>query len=368
MFNIEEFLTKVNKTKASDIHIKIGKQPSLRISGSIVKIDEPAITKEDFENILKTMLYGDLADRIKTKNDIDFTYEIPNVSRYRVNYCKELGYPKLTLRTIPYQIPTLEELSLPDSLDAFTKYNNGIVLITGATSSGKSTTIASLIEIINKEKPKHIITIEDPIEFLYTDKKSLITQRGVGVDVNSFSDGIKYALRQDPDIILVGEIRDRDTMESALNAAETGHLVFSTIHTNSASQTINRILGLFDDSTRGFIRERFAKVLRGTIAQKLVPAIEGTGRGGLVPALEIMANTPAIVDYIKKNQLEEVDTLIKRGGYQNMISMNASLFKLFKSGIITKEAALNSTDDEVELNQLMRGIYHGSQNPIDNLL
>ncbi len=368
MFNIEEFLIRVSKTKASDIHLKVGKQPSLRISGNIIKIDEPALSKEDFENILKTMLYGDLIEKVKAKSDIDFTYEIPNVSRYRVNYCKELGYPKLTLRTIPYQIPTLQELSLPESLEVFTKYNNGIVLITGATSSGKSTTIASLIEIINKERPKHIITIEDPIEFLYTDKKSLITQRGIGVDVDSFSDGIKYALRQDPDIILVGEIRDRDTMESALNAAETGHLVFSTIHTNSASQTINRILGLFDDSTRGFIRDRFAKVLRGTVAQKLIPAINGNAKGGLVPALEIMASTPAIVDYIQKNQLEDIDMLIKRGGYQNMVSMNASIFKLYKSGIISKEEALNATDDEVELNQLIRGIYHGSQNPVDNLL
>lgn len=368
MFNIEEFLIKVNKTKASDIHLKIGKQPSLRISGNIVRVDEPVITKEDFENMLKTMLYGDLAEKIQKRSDIDFTYEIPNVSRYRVNYCMELGYPKLTLRTIPYQIPTLEDLSLPNSLETFTKYNNGIVLITGATSSGKSTTIASLIEIINKERQKHIITIEDPIEFLYTDKKSLITQRGVGVDVASFSDGIKYALRQDPDIILVGEIRDRDTMESALNAAETGHLVFSTIHTNSASQTINRMLGLFDDSTRGFIRDRFAKVLRGTIAQKLIPALENKGKGGLVPALEIMASTPAIVDYIQKNQLEEIDMLIKKGGYQNMTSMNASIFKLLKNGIISREEALNATDDEVELNQMLRGIYHGSASPVDNLL
>lgn len=366
MFNIEEFLRKVNKTKASDIHLKIGKSPSLRIAGNIVKIDEPPITEEDFENMLNTMLYGDLAERIKAKNDIDFTYEILGVSRYRVNYCKELGYPKLTLRTIPYAIPTLEELALPTGLEVFTKYNNGIVLITGATSSGKSTTIASLLEIINKDMPKHIVTIEDPIEFLYTDKKCLITQRGVGVDVNSFSDGIKYALRQDPDIIVVGEIRDRDTMESALNAAETGHLVFSTIHTNSASQTINRILGLFDDSTRGFIRDRFAKVLRGTIAQKLIPKTAG----GLVPALEIMCSTPAIVDYIRKNQLEEVDTSIKRGGSQNMVSMNASIFKLFKSGIIGKDEAMNASDDTTELSQMMRGIYHGSAaaNPVDDLL
>ena len=175
MFNIEEFLRKVNSTKASDIHLKVGKSPSLRIAGKISKLDEPAITKEDFENIMRTMLYGDLADKLKTRNDVDFTYEIPNVSRYRVNYCKELGYPKLTLRTVPYAIPTLEELSLPESLEVFTSYNNGIVLITGATSSGKSTTIASLIEIINKQKQKHIVTIEDPIEFIYTDKKCLIT-------------------------------------------------------------------------------------------------------------------------------------------------------------------------------------------------
>lgn len=367
MFNIVEFLTKVNKTKASDIHLKIGKPPSLRISGNIVKIDEAKITEEDFDAILKSMLYGNLAEKIKEKNDIDFTYEIPGVSRYRVNYCKELGYPKLTLRTIPYSIPTLDDLSLPASLSEFTRYNNGIVLITGATSSGKSTTIASLIEIINKERQKHIITIEDPIEFLYTDKKSLISQRGVGVDVDSFSDGIKYALRQDPDVIVVGEIRDRDTMESALNAAETGHLVFSTIHTNSAPQTVNRILGLFDDSARGFIRDRFAKVLRGTVAQKLIPKING----GLAPALEIMVSTPAIVDYISKNKLEEVENSIKHGSSQNMISINASIFKLLKGGLISQDSALAASDDITELNQMIRGIYHGSagaNTAVDDLL
>lgn len=366
MFDINAFLAKVNKTKASDIHLKVGKQPCLRVSGSIVKVNEPALSEEDFDAILKTMLWGNLYEKVKETTDIDFTYEIKDLSRYRVNYCKELGCPKLTLRTVPYEIPTLEELKLPSTLELFTKFNNGIVLITGATSSGKSTTIASMLELINKEKQKHIITIEDPIEFLYTDKKCLITQRGLGVDVKSFSDGIKFALRQDPDIIVVGEIRDRETMESALNAAETGHLVLSTIHTNSASQTINRILGLFDDSQREFIRDRFAKVLKGTIAQKLIPTVQNS----LVPALEVMTSTPAIVDYIKKNQMDEVDALIKKGGYQGMISMNASIFKLFKGGIISREAALEASDDTVELEQYMRGMYHGTSasDAVDELL
>ena len=246
-FNLEDFLLKAHKANVSDIHFREGKPPSLRIDGKILRTAVAPLSERDFESILSIVARKDILENIRMSNNIDFTYEIPNLSRYRVNYCKDLGMPKLTLRVIPYNIPTLEELNLPLYLGELTKFNNGIILVTGPTGPGKSTTLASMVDLINKEQQKHIITIEDPVEFLYTDKKSLITQRGLGTDTETFTSGIKYALRQDPDVILVGEIRDRETLEAAIEASETGHLVLSTMHTNSCIQTLNRILGFFDD-------------------------------------------------------------------------------------------------------------------------
>lgn len=359
MFNINDFLSKISKLKASDVHLMLGKQPSLRISGSMVRIEAPALTSEDFDAILKTVLHKDLLPKIATATDLDFTYELKNVSRYRVNYCKDLGVPKLTMRLIPYEIPTFEDIMLPASIKQFQEFNNGIILITGATGSGKSTTIASMLENINKTQRKHIITIEDPIEFLYSDKNCLITQRGIGLDIDTFPNGIKYALRQDPDIILIGEIRDKETVESAIAAAETGHLVLSTIHTNSATQTINRIVGLFESDQKDFIRKRLAVALRGTIAQKLLKRTDG----GRVPALEIMLSTPAISDYIAKDKMGEIDQLIAKSNSPTLCTMNTSIYNLYKLNLISKETAIESSDNPTELYQLMRGIYHGLSDP-----
>lgn len=359
MFEINGFLSKIAKVKASDVHLMLGKQPSLRVSGEIVRLDTPALTEEDFDGILKTVLHKDIQYKLKDARDLDFTYELKGVSRYRVNYCKDLGKPKLTMRLIPYEIPTFEELMLPPSIKHFTEFNNGILLITGPTGSGKSTTIASLLENINKNQRKHIITIEDPIEFLYSDKNCLITQRGMGIDVEDFPAGIKYALRQDPDIIVIGEIRDKETVEAAIQAAETGHFVLSTIHTNSATQTINRIVGLFETDQKEFIRKRLATALKGTIAQKLIPK-KG---GGLVPALEIMATTPAISDYIAKDKMSDIDQLIAKSNSQTLCTMNSSIYNLYKLNLIDKETAIESSDNPTELYQMMRGIYHGLQDP-----
>lgn len=355
-FDINKFLKQIAEKGVSDVHLRIGKAPTLRIGGSIIKIRSNPLTEFDFENILKTILHKDNMDKVIHLSNFDFTYELKDVSRYRVNFCKDLGMPKLTMRLVPLEIPSIEDLGLPSSIKELSTLNNGIVLITGPTGSGKSTTIASILSRINQNSAKHIVTIEDPIEFLYTDQRCLVTQRNIGIDVDDFSSGIKYALRQDPDVILVGEIRDRETIETALAAAETGHLVFSTIHTNSAVQTVNRIINMFDEQQRTFATERLANCLRATVAQKLIPKIK-TGRA---PAIEIMTVTPTIKDYILKRNFEQIYELMKRGEYSDMRTMNLSLYELFKSGLISKEEAMLNSDAKNELTQMMSGVFHGT--------
>lgn len=361
-FNLNEFLTKAHKAHASDIHFREGKAPSLRVDGKILRTAMPPLDEEDFEEILITIAKKDVLENIRMANNIDFTYEIHNLSRYRVNYCRDLGMPKLTLRVIPYNIPTLDELELPPYLSDLTKFNNGIILVTGPTGSGKSTTLAAMMDLINKEQQKHIITIEDPVEFLYTDRKSLITQRGLGTDTDTFASGIKYALRQDPDVILVGEIRDRETLEAAIEASETGHLVLSTMHTNSCIQTINRILGFFEDKSSSLIVQRVINTLRATVSQKLLPKVGG----GLAAAVEILTVTPAVSDYLFKNEFDDVYLLMQKSKFPNLTTMNASIYSLLKHGFITQEVALEYSDKKNELEQMIRGIYHGAKNMTDN--
>ena len=357
-FNFSEFIIKAHKANASDLHFREGKAPSLRIDGKILRTAMPPLDEQDFQNILLKIAKKDILEKIKVSNNVDFTYEVPEFSRYRVNYCKDLGLPKLTLRVIPYEIPTLEELHLPQYLGELTKFNNGIIIVTGPTGSGKSTTLASMVDLINKHQQKHIITIEDPVEFLYTDRKSLVTQRGLGVDTETFESGIKYALRQDPDVILVGEIRDRETLEAAIEASETGHLVLSTMHTNSCVQTLNRILGFFEDGSSSLVVQRVMNTLRAVVAQKLLPKTQG----GLAAAVEVMSVTPAICDYLMKNKFEDVYALMQRSKTPSLSTMNSSIYALFKYGLISQEVALEYSDNKIELEQMLRGIYHGAKN------
>ncbi len=253
-FNIQSFLEKAVKTNSSDIHLKVGERPMLRRDGLILKVDMPPLTSADMNNIVLTVTPSFLKDRLAQVTDLDFAYNIPNVSRFRVNLSRSMAEFSLVFRVIPHFISSFEALNLPSAMQQFADYNNGIVLVTGPTGSGKSTSLASFLDYINAKYQKHIITIEDPIEFVFTDKKCKISQRQVGVDTTSFSDGIKYALRQDPDVILVGEIRDVETLDSALKAAETGHLVFATMHTNDAIQTISRIVNMYNTEDRDSIR------------------------------------------------------------------------------------------------------------------
>lgn len=356
-FDLITLLKKAVSIDASDVHLQIGERPAIRVGGSIKKIDMPLMTDADMGVACKTIVPPHFFDKLDGVLDLDFAYEIPGVSRFRVNMNRQLGRISLVIRTIPYNIKNFAELKLPESIEQFSNLNNGLVLITGPTGSGKSTTIASLIDYININYPKHIITIEDPIEFVYTSRRSIVSQRQVLIDTPSFPDGIKYALRQDPDVIFVGEIRDRETVNAALKAAETGHLVFATIHTNDAIQTCNRIVNMFEPSDREFVRNQLAQVLRGTVSQKLVPIKEGSDR---TPACEVLVVTPTVKDFIEKDKLEDIYELVKKGTFNNMITMNASLYRLYEQGYISQEVAVAYSDNKTELQQMLRGVYHGT--------
>lgn len=361
-FEINSFLKKAVSIGASDVHLRVNEHPVVRKDGKIIKIDMPVLTEDDLNNIINVILPKSAKTRANSVFDLDFSYEIKNISRFRVNLSRQLGQSALVIRNIPYTIKKFEELHLPVSIEQFARLNNGLVLVTGPTGSGKSTTLASLIDYININYPKHIITIEDPIEFIFTNKKAIISQRQVEIDTASFPDGVKYAMRQDPDVILIGEIRDRETVVSALKASETGHLVFATLHTNDAVQTVNRIVNMFEPQDRDFIRAQLASTLRGTISQKLVSKKNEDGR---YPACEVLVSTPTVKDFIEKDELEQIYDLVKKGSFNDMITMNMSLLKLVQKEIISKEEALDKSDNKNELQQMLRGVYQGTTEKTD---
>ena len=357
IFDINAFLRKAVEEGASDVHLRIDEVPVVRKDGKIVKTNYPLIKEKDISHVLNVVLPKYLRTKVQAAFDLDFSYEIKGISRFRINMARQLGNTSLVFRIIPYDIPTFEQLKLPPAINTFARFNSGIVLVTGPTGSGKSTTIASLIDLINRNERKHIITIEDPIEFIYSNKNCIITQRQVEIDTLSFPDGVKYALRQDPDVILIGEIRDIETLTSAMKAAETGHLVIASLHTNDAIQTVNRIVGMYDPKDRDNVRKQLAETLKGCIAQKLIPLKSGHGR---IPACEIMVVTPTIKDFIIKDELEQIYDLVKKGSYNDMITMNMSLLQLIKEDLISREVAVEVSDNKVEIEQMLRGAYHGT--------
>ena len=358
-FDILSFLKSAVATGASDEHLKVGYSPFIRKNGTIMRTNMPILTQEDMEKAILTIAPSAAKESILKKCDLDFMYNIKGVSRFRVNYNRQLGHPSLVIRNISHGIPTLKELELPSILDNIIHYQNGIILVTGPTGSGKSTTIASLINNIINSQPKHIITIEDPVEYVFNSHKSIISQRQVGVDTASFSDGIKYALRQDPDVLFIGEIRDKETMSAALKAAETGHLVLTTLHTNDAVQTINRMINMFDESDREFARRQVAETLRATIAQKLIYSEANKKR---YPACEVLICTSTIKDYINKDNPDEIYNLMADNTIDSMVSMNTSLLALASDGKISEAEALEASNDANELEKMFRGIYQGTKN------
>jgi twitching motility protein PilT len=340
---IKELLIEAKDKEASDLHLNTGIPPVLRINGQLVRLDLPELTPE----ITHKMIYSILSEKQKIDfenfGELDLSYELVNISRFRVNIFKHRCGEGAAFRLIPEKVKTLSELGLPSILSDFTEKDRGLVLITGPTGSGKSTTLAAMIDIINKNRHDNIITIEDPIEFIHSHKKCLISQREIGSHTQSFASALRNALREDPDVILVGEMRDLETISMALTAAETGHLVFSTLHTISASETIERIIDVFPPHQQNQVRMQLAGSLLGVVAQTLLPLLDEKGR---VPALEIMVANPAIKNLIREGKAYQISSTIQISKKDGMQSLDQSLKDLLMEGKINQENAMKKAIDK----------------------
>jgi twitching motility protein PilT len=338
-FDLRQALQYLSDKEGSDLHVKVGSPPMVRISGELEPLpDIPTLTPADTEEALREILKNPArVQELEDEGEVDFASAIPGLARFRINAFRQRGSISFVCRRIPYGITTIEELGLPDAVRATAEEPRGIVLVTGTTGSGKSTTLAAMVDHVNTTRPRHIVTIEDPIEFLHSDKRSVINQREVGSDTASFGRALRRVLRQDPDIILIGEMRDEETVRTALSAAETGHLVLSTLHTADASETVNRVIDFFPPHEHRQVRAMLAATLRGVISQRLVPAIGG----GRVAALEILRTTGRVRDaIIDPNQTGHLAQIIAEGAYYGMQTFDQALFGHYKEGNITRDEAL----------------------------
>ena len=355
--HILDFLRSAVNKGASDIHIKTHNPPMLRIDGRIVPTEYRPLTPDEARQSIYAIMNSEQRAQFESHKQIDMSLMIDGLARFRMNVYSEQGNVGAALRVIPLDPIAMDELGLPPVLKKFALERQGLVLVTGPTGSGKSTTLAAMMEFINNTKDVHIVTLEDPIEFYYTNKKSIITQRELGMDTQSFPMGLKYALRQDPDVILIGEMRDQETILAAMKAAETGHLVLSTLHTTDSVQTINRILNTFPPHEREALRHELAVLLKGCVAQRLIQRSDGPGR---VAVHEILVGTPTISDLIMKNEIDACYDIIAQGAMDGMQSMNSAIFALYQDEIISLDDALSYSDNPNELQRMMRGAFHGS--------
>lgn len=337
-----EILSYGKENNASDIHIKVGSPPIVRIDGSLIQLEEEIFMPEDTLSLVKSILTDEQFNVLEHEGEFDFSYSAHNIGRFRVNAYRQRGSYCLAMRMVNFEIPTMNELSLPVSIQSFADLKHGLVLVTGPTGSGKSTTLAAMIQHINESRSEHILTLEDPIEYLFRNDKSIIGQREIGMDSNNFNHALRACLRQDPDIILVGEMRDLETIEIALTAAETGHLVFSTLHTLGAAKTIDRIIDAFPVNSKDQIRVQVASVLQGVVSQQLLPARSGVGR---VPACEVMMTDTAIRNLIREQKNHQIINAIQTGKKKGMMLMDDHLKELYRMGTITKEVAIEHALD-----------------------
>jgi len=345
---LNKLLNIAKERDASDLHITVGVPPILRINGDLKKLNLPELAAEDIHGMILGILNEEQKTKYEKNYELDFSYELKNISRFRVNIFRTRKGEAAAFRLIPEKIKSLEELNLPKELTYFTKRPKGFVLITGPTGSGKTTTLATLIDMINKEQYRHIITIEDPIEFIHQHKNCIIDQREIGSHTHSFASALRSALREDPDVILVGEMRDLETISMAVTAAETGHLVFSTLHTNNAAETVERIINVFPPHQQSQIRTQIAESLLGIVAQTLLPTIDGEGR---VPIIELMIATPAIRNIIRENKIHQMASIIQMSKNEGMISLDHSLKSMLLEGKISQDEAILRAIDKKEFFQ-----------------
>jgi len=347
---IEELLLTMVDQNASDLHLNVGQPPQLRISGELILTDFDILTNKAIQEIAYSVLTPEQIRYFEQTKELDASFGLKDVSRFRINLSYQRGTISVALRRIPYEIPDMTDLGLPPIIKQFAETPSGLFLVTGPAGSGKSTTMASMIEYINQTKKVRIITVEDPIEYLYKHKKCTITQRELGGDTLSYAAALKHIFRQDPNIILVGEIRDIETMQAVLTLAETGHFVLSTLHTRSATHAINRIVDVFPSYQQQQIRTQLSMVLVGIMVQQLVPRKDGRGR---VLAYELMNVIPSIRNLIRENILPQIYSFIQTGSEYGMQTMNQSLSQLYKKGLVTQEEILKRTTDLKELKNLI---------------
>jgi twitching motility protein PilT len=358
--DVDELLRTAHSMGASDVHLKVGSCPILRINGDLSPLSsEKRLSQEDTLKVAFSVMNPGQRDIFKQKNDIDLAYSVPGLGRFRCNVFIQRGTIGLVFRVIPMKIPTIEELTLPEILKKISMEPRGLVLVTGTTGSGKSTTLAAMVDYINSNKTEHIMTIEDPIEYLHRDKRSIVNQREIGQDAESFSKALRAALRQDPDVILVGEMRDFETIQTALVAAETGHLVLSTLHTIDAMETVNRIISVFPPYQHKQVRMQLASVLRSIISMRLVSRADGKGR---VPAVEVLIATATIKDCIlDPDKTKTIPDVLAQGViHYGMQTFDHSLFELYKEGLISYEEALRRATNPDDFALRVKGIHSTS--------
>jgi twitching motility protein PilT len=357
-----EILLQVVDRRASDLHLAAGAPPTLRIRGRLTPLEgyEP-LTQLDTREIIYSILTGSQRQKLETNWQLDFAYAVPGRARFRVNAYFQRGALGAAFRLIPFDVVPLETLGLPPVIREFANKPRGLVLVTGPTGSGKSTTLASLIDVINQSREEHIMTIEDPIEFLHNHKRCIVNQRELGSDATSFADALKAALRQDPDVILVGEMRDLETIGTAITAAETGHLVFATLHTQDTPQTIDRIVDAFPPSQQGQVRAQLSVALQGIVTQTLVPTADGAGR---CVAAEVLVPTPAVRNLIREAKTHQIYSVLQTGGQHGMQTMDASLAGLVRAGTITRQTAETRAHSVEEMRRLLAAASLGVNQPV----
>jgi len=349
-----DILTYAIKNGASDIHLMVGSPPAVRIDGNIRFISNDLLTSKENSEFLDEIMSPEQKERFMKTGDYDLALEVPGLGRFRVNVMRQRGLVGIVLRHVRNKILDFSSLHLPPSMEMIAEMRRGLVLITGTTGSGKSTTLASLIDWINARRRVHIVTVEDPIEYLHTNKKSIVTQREVSIDTKDFTVALRAVMREDPDVIQIGEMRDHETFQAALSAAETGHLVFSTLHTTNVMMTVDRILDLFPPDQHDQIRSQLALQLQACVALRLLPTTDGKGR---VPAVEVVFNTPAVAALIRENNIKQIPLAIASGKEEGMQSFNMSLISLVKQKLINEEDAVWASDNAEELKMNLKGIF-----------